>query len=120
MYCEVCGDVMMWRCTNKITSMSKYKCRNCGNVQEEKVEYKPPVPRAARVPKHYYCKNGKYIVRSSRVGGKSQGYVGTYGDEETAKAVVEELKKHDWDKGCLPLIYEELGIQKVGRSWVCV
>ena len=120
MYCEECGDVMVWRCTNQITSMSKFKCRNCGNVQEEKVELKPPAPRVARVPKYYYCKNGKYIVRANRTGTNSQTYIGTYEDEETAKKVVDKLKACNWDKECLPSIHKELGIEKINRRWVCV
>ena len=119
MFCEECGESMQWRSTNLETHIAKYKCPHCGNVQTcaddyKKVEWKP------RAAKYYYVKDGKYVVRGHRVKGSSQPYIGTYANEETAKQVVEKMKECSWNKELLPLIYDELGIRKVGRSWVCV
>ena len=38
MYCDECGTAMHWRCTNNVTSVSKFKCPRCGNVQTGKLK----------------------------------------------------------------------------------
>lgn len=61
-------------------------------------------------PKNYHVRNirgkDKYIVTGS-VGGR-QGYYGIYNDEDTAKRIVEELRKVDWNKALLPRIKEKI------------
>ena len=47
-------------------------------------------------------------------------YVGCFADEETAKLVVDGMKKVDWNKSMIPSVFKSLGIHKVKRSWVCV
>ena len=116
MYCDECGDVMRWRCTDNITEVSKFKCPNCGHVQTgklKKVEPKPP-----REPNYYYEKNGKWFVK--KVINHQKVYVGCFADEETAKLVVDGMKKVDWNKSMIPSVFKSLGIHKVKRSWVCV
>ena len=115
MYCEECGDVMMWRCTDNITEVSKFKCPNCGHIQTgklKKVEPKPP-----QEPKYCFNYKGKWIVRKTI--NHQPVYVGCFADEETAKLVVDGMKKVDWKKSMIPVVFESLGIHKVKRSWVC-
>lgn len=115
MYCDECGDVMRWRCTDNITNVSKFKCPNCGHVQTgelKRVEPKPP-----KEPKHCFKYKGKWIVR--KVINHQPVYVGSFADEETAKLVVDGMKKVNWDKSMVPVVFESLGIHKVKRSWVC-
>ena len=117
MYCEERGDVMLWRCTDNITNISKFKCPNCGRIQTgelKKVEPKPP-----REPNYYYArKDGKWIVQKT-INHKKLS-LGGFTDEETAKRVVDGMKKVNWDKSMVPVVFESLGIHKVKRSWVCV
>ena len=115
MYCEECGDVMMWRCTDNITEVSKFKCPNCGHIQTgklEKVEPKPP-----REPNYCFSYKGKWIVKKTI--NHQEIYVGCFADEKTAKLVVDGMKKVDWKKDLIPSVFESLGIHKVKRSWVC-
>lgn len=48
-----------------------------------------------------------YTVQKNVNGGKQIGF-GTYHDEETAKRIVEELEKVDWNKALLPRIKEKV------------
>ena len=117
MYCENCGTLMQWRCTNVNTHIAKYKCPHCGEVQTATVEiYEPPVVEL-KPPKNYYPHNGSFVVRKRKEG--KQHYVGCFGNEETAKKVVAEMVKCDWDLDMLPVIRTRLNIHRVGRSWVC-
>lgn len=118
MYCSECGETMQWRCTNTETGIAKYKCPECGNVQTGEDEYKAPVKNPTRLPKYYYLKDGKYIVRRWIDG--EHKYIGSYADEETARKVVDKMVECDWDKARIPQVYAELNIEKVNRSWVCV
>ena len=123
MKCEKCESVMQWRSTNTNTNLSKFKCPQCGHVQVGendvtyhvglKVEEKPK-----RIPKYYHCKDGRYIVKRRR--NNKLLYAGAYGNEETAKKVVKELNKCDWNMDMLSVIYDKLNIQRVKRIWVCV
>ena len=117
MYCEDCGGVMDWRCTNQITNVSKFKCRNCGHIQTGELKLKP-VNDEKKEPK-FYCLNnhGSWIVKKRK--NNERLYAGAYSDEETAKKVVAEMVKCDWDLDMLPVIRTRLNIHRVGRSWVC-
>ena len=114
--CEECGETMQWRCTNQETGVAKYKCPTCGNVQCGPDEWKEPVVKV-NMPKHYYKRENCYIVRRIR-NGKHQ-YIGCYGNEETAKKVVDKMNEIDWDKSKLSLVHNELNIKRINRSWVC-
>ena len=37
MFCDECGDVMVWRCTDNLTEVSKFKCPNCGHKEKRKL-----------------------------------------------------------------------------------
>lgn len=120
MICEECETVMHWRCTNQITNIAKYKCPCCGNVQTEKIKPMKPTKEAPNrmEPRFYYkTTQGTYIVRKEIDNQKK--YLGTYGDEATAREVVDESIKCDWSLD-ITSIRERLNIQKVGRSWFCV
>jgi len=117
MYCSECGGSMQWRSTNHKTNMAKYKCRSCGNIMEQMDDYKPPVNEIFE-PKHYSFYRGKFTIHKT-INGVHRSF-GTYAEEETAKKVVAKLKECGWDKSLLPQVYEELGIRKVNRVWVCV
>ena len=117
MLCENCNKPMQWRSTNTETHIAKYKCPHCGQVQTITVEiYEPPIVEK-KPPKNYYCRNGSFVVRKRKEG--KQHYIGTFGNEETAKKVVAEMVKCDWDKNMLPVIYSRLNIHREGKSWVC-
>ena len=113
MYCSECGESMTWRATNLVTNVAKYKCPACGNVQTGADE---TMPAKKRIPKHYYRFKNRYVVRSK---GKCE-YIGCYGNEETAKKVVDKMEEIGWDKSLLPSIHEQLNIKRVNRTWVCV
>ena len=117
MICEECESVMHWRCTNQITHIAKYKCPICGNVQTGPDTYKEPVAEK-KIPNYYHIRNDRWKV--TKTINKEKVYVGTYGNEETAKKVVEEMIKCDWNLDMIPTIYDKLNIHKVNRSWVCV
>ena len=117
MICEKCGAPMQWRCTNTLTRVAKYKCPECGVISTIVVEFKAPVEKEEYEAKHYYFAHDRYIV-SKKVNGERL-YVGCYGNEDTAKAVVDKMIECDWDKSMLPKVYDELGMKKVNRSWVC-
>ena len=122
MLCEECETPMQWRSTNTKTNISKFKCPHCGHVQvgENKVTYHVGLTvdeKQKRTPKYYHFKNGRWIVK--KVKNHERLYVGTYGNEETAQKVVEEMKKCDWNPDMIPVIYEKLNIHKVNRSGVC-
>lgn len=58
-----------------------------------------------------YCfnkHNGRYHVYK-QINGKFRQF-GTYSDEATAKKVVEELRKVEWDKSQLQRIKDEIGV----------
>ena len=119
MYCEECESKMRWRCTNKITHISKYKCPNCGHIQTEKAEIIQPVEETKKDPKYYYeTTKGTFIIRKTI--DKEKVSFGTYGNEDTVKKVVSELVKCDWKLDNIPSIRSKLNINKVNRSWVCV
>ena len=115
MICEDCGNSMLWRCTDNITNVSKFKCPVCGNIQSGVMERVKPRPKPE--PNYYYLKNGKWAVK--KVINHQTVFVGTFADEETAKKVVDGMKKVEWDKSMIPSVFESLGIHKVNRSWVC-
>lgn len=79
-----------------------YEARDNGEVEIR--------PRYSVNPKNYWFNkhNGKYHVYK-QINGKSRQF-GTYSDEATAKKVVEELRKVNWDKDCLNDIKKDLGI----------
>ena len=116
MICE-CGARLQWRCTDTKTKMAKYKCPQCGEVVLAEDKWKP-VHVEHREPKYYYFSKGRFNVQRKMNGG-CVGF-GCYGNEETAKKVVDKLKECDWDKSQLLRIYDELHIERVNRSWVCV
>lgn len=68
-------------------------------------------PSSGVNPKNYcYNKNsGRYNVYK-QFNGKNYSF-GTYSDETTAKKVVDELRKVNWDKDCLKDIKKDLGIE---------
>lgn len=63
-----------------------------------------------KMPKYYSYDNiwKRYRVAKT-INGKRLSF-GTYATEEEAQLVVEELKKHDWDREKLQSIRESLGI----------
>ena len=67
------------------------------------------------MPKYYHYDKiwKRYRVKKS-INGKRVSF-GTYATEEEAQAIVEELKKHDWDREKLMSIRESLGIQSTRR-----
>ena len=113
--CEECGETMQWRCTNQETGVAKYKCPICGNVQLGEDDWKEPIVEVRHI-KNYYQNKNRFIVR--RVVDGKHRYIGCYGNEDTAKKVVEKMEEVEWDKSMIPLIHEELNIHKVNRSWV--
>ena len=117
MICESCGNRMQWRCTSKKDTYAKYKCPHCGEILLVKDTWEP-IPEEPYEPKYYYYANGRFNVQK-KLNGERIGY-GCYSDEETAKKVVDKLKECDWDKSQLLRIYDELHIERVNRSWVCV
>ena len=117
MICEECESVMQWRSTNQITNIAKYKCPHCGHVQLGESELKP-LTDEPKIPNYYHLKNGRWIVKKTQ--NHKLIYVGTFGNEETAKRVVKEMIKNDWDKKMVPQVYVKLNIQRVDRAWVCV
>ena len=91
-YCSECGDVMVWRCTNNVTQMSKWKCKSCGHVQMEKQK---PIRRLRKQPKHYgYC-GSSYQVRK-RING-TQYYLASFKSEALAKKFVALMRASEWD-----------------------
>ena len=117
MYCEKCDSAMQWRSTNQITHLAKYKCPQCGHIQTELQEVKMPVAVEPKTHNYYHLRNGRWIVKKTK--DHKMIYVGTFGNEETAKRVVKEMIKCDWDKGKVPEVYEKLNIHRVDRAWVC-
>jgi len=116
MDCDECGTAMHWRCTDNVTSVSKFKCPRCGNVQTAKLKKVNPLPK--REPNYYYArKDGKWMVQKT-INHKKLS-LGGFADEETAKRVVDGMKKVDWNESLVPVVFESLGIHKVKRSWVC-
>ena len=116
MDCDECGTAMHWRCTDNVTSVSKFKCPRCGNVQTGKLKKVKPLPK--REPNNYYArKDGKWMVQKT-INHKTIS-LGGFADEETAKRVVDAMKKVDWNKSMIPSVFKSLGIHKVKRSWVC-
>ena len=113
MICKDCGARMQWRCTNLKTKMAKYKCPHCGLVEIVEDDWKPV---ESRKPKHYYLKQGRYIVRRWMDG--KYTHIGSYVDEETAKKVVDKMIEYDWDKSMVPQAHKELGIDRVKGTWV--
>ena len=118
MYCSECGETMQWRCTNTETGVAKYKCPSCGNVQLGEDDYKVP-DKEPRIPKHYYLKDGRYVVRKFSGAEHKNLYIGSYADERTAQKVVEKMNEYDWDKSKLSLVHDELNIKRVNRTWAC-
>lgn len=116
MFCETCGSAMHWRCTNTQTSIAKYKCPHCGQIQTGLDDYKPPVIEV-HIPRHYHVKGDKFVVR--RVVNGEHRYIGSYGNEYTAQRVVEKMETYNWDKNMIPQVHKELHIERVNRTWVC-
>ena len=110
MYCEECGTAMHWRCTDNITNVSKFKCPNCGHVQTGKLKR---VEVSKHEPKYYCQKNGRWVVR--KVTNYQTLYVGCFADEETAKRVVDSMKKANWDENVIPDVFRSLGIHKYSK-----
>ncbi len=79
-----------------------YEARDNGEVEIR--------PRYSVNPRNYWFNkhNGKYHVYK-QINGKSRQF-GTYSDEATAKKVVEELRKVEWDKSQLQRIKDEIGV----------
>lgn len=79
-----------------------YEARDNGEVEIR--------PRYSVNPKNYWFNkhNGRYHVYK-QINGKSRQF-GTYSDEATAKKVVEELRKVEWDKSQLERIKAEIGV----------
>ena len=116
MDCDECGTAMHWRCTDNVTNVSKFKCPRCGNVQTGMLKKVKPLPK--REPNYYYArKDGKWMVQKT-INHKKLS-LGGFADEETAKRVVDGMKKVDWNESLVPVVFESLGIHKVKRSWVC-
>ncbi len=115
MYCEECGNVMQWRSTNHITNISKFKCLHCGHVDYDIIEVKP---YKEYVPKYYHYNGTSWIVK--RTINYEKVYVGAFATESIAQRVVEAMAKIAWDKDNIPIDFEELGIHKDNRRWVCV
>ncbi len=63
---------------------------------------------------YYYDKIMKRYRVQKRQGPRCTSY-GTYGSEEEAQLVVEELEKVDWDKKELQNIKDKLNIKSVRR-----
>ena len=108
MYCDECGGVMVWRCTDNITKLSKWKCRDCGHLQ-----YDNYVPRSfedlpKKEPRYYFFKNGAYIVKKTK--NYEQIYVGSFHSEELAKKVVDGMKSVGWDKSKIPSVLKGVGL----------
>ena len=64
----------------------------------------------SKVPKYYdrvKTPNGIVYKVGKKVDGKDE-YFGQYKDEDTAKKIVDELKKVDWNKELLPRIKEKI------------
>jgi len=94
-YCEECGGVMVWRCTNNITHKSKWKCRDCGHILVN--DYVPIEFKQIKKPepKHYTYNNGVYQVKK-RLNGH-QHYLGSFKTEDRAKKFVALMKASDWE-----------------------
>ena len=116
MYCELCGSSMQWRSTNQLNNVAKFKCPRCGNVQSGLDDYEPIV-KEKFTPKHYYFHDGRFVVRKV-IDGKHR-YIGAFGNEETAKKVVDKMDEYGWDKSMRRQVYEELGMHRVNNAWVC-
>ena len=80
---------------------------------------KPTEEAIKKSKPRFYHKTSKdtYIVRKEI--GKQKLHIGTFGDEETAQKVVDEMVKCDWNMDMVPTIREKLNIHRVGRSWFC-
>ena len=117
-YCTKCGGVMVWRSTNNITRLSKWKCRDCGHISTMVLPEPEPVVNVPVIPNYYYQRDGKYIVRKKR--NNETVYVGAFQSEDMAKEVVEGMKSVDWNKTLIPEVLKGLGIGKVNRQWCYV
>ena len=115
MICE-CGARMQWRCTDTKTKIAKYKCPSCGRVATCVDTWKP-VKDEKRICKYFYINKKGMFVINKRIQGNSH-YFGSYGNEETARSVISKLKECDWDKSMVPVILDELCIDRVKGTWV--
>ena len=100
------GNTTACRYANEVYRETGWRRSIVRRAKAKKKENKKP--RAVK----YYCRtrNGYFIVEKwdkSRI-----VYYGAYRDEVTAKKVVEELKKVDWDKKELSAIKKRLGVKK--------
>ena len=102
MLCEDDGMPLVWRCTNQVTNVAKYKCPYCGRLYKIVVEPKEKECSDKLEKPLYYHKNS----------------YGTYSSEDIAKAVVDKLWEYGWNKSLLPLIRDELGLVRRGKQWV--
>ena len=97
MKCEVCGGVMMYRSTNKITKMTKWKCKECGHLMFDDfmhVDLKQLItPRGE--PKYYSLVGNTYQVKK-RIN-KHQYYLASFRSEDMAKRFVSLMKESQWD-----------------------
>ena len=118
MLCEDDGMPLIWRCTNQVTNVAKYKCPYCGRLYEIVVEPKVEQTSDKLEKPKYYHKNPYGTFTIHRRDGGDYRYFGTYPTREIAAAVVEKLKEYDWDKSCLPSIRDELGLVRKGKQWV--
>ena len=118
MYCSECGGVMVWRCTDNITRLSKWKCKECEHITSVYLPEPEPVKIVPVEPHYYYQKEGKFIVRKKR--DNKTIYVGSFNTEEMAKKVVKGMLEVDWNKDLIPEVFSALGIGKVNRQWCYV
>jgi len=118
MLCEDDGMPLVWRCTNQVTNVAKYKCPYCGRLYKIVVEPKEKECSDKLEKPLYYHKNsyGTYTVHRNL--DKKYQYYGTYSSEDIAKAVVDKLWEYGWNKDLLGRIREELGLTRRGKQWV--
>ena len=115
MKCDVCGGVMVWRCTNTNTRLSKWKCKGCGHIHSMVLPEPKNTGFVKPTPKYYFQDGDKFIVKKKR--NYQTIYIGKFNTEEMAKKVVKGMLEVDWDKDLIPEVFNALGIVKVNRQW---
>ena len=94
MKCEDCGGVMVYRSTNNITKVSKWKCKECGHIQFNDWVPTPLEELPKREPKYYSFSKGRYDVKK-RINGP-QVYLASFKSEDAAKKFVSLMKESGW------------------------